>query len=383
LQVNGSFRLVDGSQGAGKVLTSDASGNATWQTPFASWIVSGNDQYSNVSGNVGVGTSSPAAKLTIKGSGADFFKIDYSNSQLVQDQSNTGNSFTFLSQPTAWQSFTPGLSGRLGRVAVDVAQGRQMSLKILDGEGSGGTELYQTTFLSVFGLSYINIGGNLNLTVGQKYTIYIADLTTDPNFGTQVGWATIVNNPYAGGMSSSTVSDAVFYTYMYADGPFVADQNGRLGIGTATPTANLDVNGTFKFRGGNPGAGKILTSNATGKASWENAMSLSSLSVSNLTTTNTTANTLTVRNGTFTDMQGGTASVGTNTGGGAMGYVLTFPTPFSGVPYLFVTAKTPSAATFTATVTSVTATNATVIINRESGVNNWTFSLDLEWFAFR
>jgi len=42
LHVNGTFRLVDGTEGAGKVLTSDASGNASWQTPSLSlninWI---------------------------------------------------------------------------------------------------------------------------------------------------------------------------------------------------------------------------------------------------------------------------------------------------------------------------------------------------------
>jgi len=32
-QINGSLRIVDGNQGANKVLTSDANGNATWQTP--------------------------------------------------------------------------------------------------------------------------------------------------------------------------------------------------------------------------------------------------------------------------------------------------------------------------------------------------------------
>jgi hypothetical protein len=40
--VVGSTRLVDGNQGAGKVLTSDASGNATWQTPTSGWGLSGN-----------------------------------------------------------------------------------------------------------------------------------------------------------------------------------------------------------------------------------------------------------------------------------------------------------------------------------------------------
>jgi len=32
-RINGKFRITDGTQAAGKVLTSDASGNATWQTP--------------------------------------------------------------------------------------------------------------------------------------------------------------------------------------------------------------------------------------------------------------------------------------------------------------------------------------------------------------
>jgi hypothetical protein len=45
----------------------------------------------------------------------------------------------------------------------------------------------------------------------------------------------------------------------------------NVGIGTPTPAANLDVNGTFKFTDGSEGANKILTSNATGMATWANA----------------------------------------------------------------------------------------------------------------
>ncbi len=43
----------------------------------------------------------------------------------------------------------------------------------------------------------------------------------------------------------------------------------NVGIGTSTPTAKLHVNGTFKVVDGTQGAGKILTSNATGLASWQ------------------------------------------------------------------------------------------------------------------
>jgi len=41
------------------------------------------------------------------------------------------------------------------------------------------------------------------------------------------------------------------------------------GIGTTTPSAKLHVNGTFKVTDGTQGDGKILTSDATGLASWQ------------------------------------------------------------------------------------------------------------------
>ena len=43
----------------------------------------------------------------------------------------------------------------------------------------------------------------------------------------------------------------------------------NVGIGTSTPNAKLDVNGTFKLTDGTQGAGRILTSDATGLASWQ------------------------------------------------------------------------------------------------------------------
>ena len=43
----------------------------------------------------------------------------------------------------------------------------------------------------------------------------------------------------------------------------------NVGIGTATPNAKLHVNGTFMVVDGSQGEGKILTSDATGLASWQ------------------------------------------------------------------------------------------------------------------
>ena len=43
---------------------------------------------------------------------------------------------------------------------------------------------------------------------------------------------------------------------------------GEVGIGTSTPGAKLEVAGQVKITGGVPGAGKVLTSDATGLATW-------------------------------------------------------------------------------------------------------------------
>ena len=57
---------------AGHVLTSDASGSGTWQASAAGdgdsdWTISGSDMFSAVSGNVGIGTTEPEARLEVRG----------------------------------------------------------------------------------------------------------------------------------------------------------------------------------------------------------------------------------------------------------------------------------------------------------------------------
>lgn len=64
--IAGALQITGGSPGAGKVLTSDASGNATWGAAASStqWITGGSNIYYSA-GNVGIGTTTPAISLDL------------------------------------------------------------------------------------------------------------------------------------------------------------------------------------------------------------------------------------------------------------------------------------------------------------------------------
>ena len=71
LEVAGQVKITGGSPGAGKILTSDANGLASWKAPAAAkggslWSQTGKNIYYNA-GNVGVGTAKPASKLHVVG----------------------------------------------------------------------------------------------------------------------------------------------------------------------------------------------------------------------------------------------------------------------------------------------------------------------------
>ncbi|MFB0925437.1 MAG: hypothetical protein QMB65_09175 [Vicingaceae bacterium] len=73
LDVIGTVKITDGTQGVGKVLTADAAGNASWQLPVAGlvspWVKTGVNIHQTVlTDNVGIGVSSSlAAKLDVAG----------------------------------------------------------------------------------------------------------------------------------------------------------------------------------------------------------------------------------------------------------------------------------------------------------------------------
>lgn len=80
-------------------------------------------------------------------------------------------------------------------------------------------------------------------------------------------------NSSVGSIQNSENGDLLFQTNqgtpgIYGDPQIWIKPTGGIGIGTSTPGAKLEVAGQVKITGGSPGLGKVLTSDASGLASW-------------------------------------------------------------------------------------------------------------------
>ncbi|MBI5217535.1 MAG: hypothetical protein HY958_01220, partial [Bacteroidia bacterium] len=95
---------------------------------------------------------------------------------------------------------------------------------------------------------------------------------------------------------------------------FWDNNNLRLGIGTSSPTSTLHINGTLRITDDTEGAGKILTSDALGYASWQMPASGGSITgtqnhIAKFTSPNSIGNSLLYENGNYIGL-GTTAPLG-------------------------------------------------------------------------
>jgi len=210
LTVNGQLKITGGTPGDGKVLTSDASGLASWQA---------------FGGGDNLGNHTMTQNLV---TGPNYISYDGSNEGIYL---NNGMKF------------------------IDF---RDYNFRIIKTFGSNdafpGINIYsghetdaQPGICNLIGFQHVWPTGLV------KELASISGYLENEDY-----------NDYVGGL--------LFRTRNNDDGNqevLFLSGYGKVGVLTTDPTAELEVNGQIKMTGGNPGLGKVLTCDDTGLATWE------------------------------------------------------------------------------------------------------------------
>jgi hypothetical protein len=227
------------------------------------------------------GSGTTAAPLTIADNGVNSAKIENGS---------------ILTEDLADQSVTSPKLGNLSVGADNIQNGAVTGTKIAQGGAASGQVMKWNGTTWAPGTDLTGSGLWQQSATNIFYNDgYVGIGTSTPHsllhlHSTGVGTSLLLTNDASG----NTFSDGLVIGHQYQNdeinkyaailnnenSPLVIGTNGdyyqfiilpdgSVGIGTQQPTTKLDVNGQVRIRGGSPGSGKILTSDATGLATWQ------------------------------------------------------------------------------------------------------------------
>ena len=265
LRVNGTLQVsdpattgyalptVDGN--LGQVLASNGAGAAQWMNVSAlaggdgDWTVAGNNLFSALTGNVGIGTTAPSQKLDVRGG------------MRLGDGTTAEQDINFVSANGYWEVGTNN-----------------------SGNGTAGNQFYMYN-----GSSYVLTAqagtGNVGIGTSTPFTkLHVNNPGAPAVTGSMTSGIVVSNSTVSGAINLGTTG-----SYGWIESAFVnnADvslplalqpKGGNVGIGTTAPTDKLHIVGTsgntLRIEDGNEAAGRVLVSDASGNAAWTDATAL-------------------------------------------------------------------------------------------------------------
>ena len=276
LHVNGSVMIKDGTQAAGRVLTSDANGLASWQVNSAASAsgAAGAIQFSDGSsgftsngskffwndtnGRLGIGTSTPAASLQIDSDTPLRLNTAAGNTLLNIVTAGTGAATWNFYRPSS--PFPGNLGGSITLGTGTLSIGGASSTILVNPVSVSSNSLRGADNLGLSPATFqIRAGDNsVRLMNGNNIAVQGGNVTTAGTWNG--GKVYIYGGAGTGGGSTGTISLGI-------NGSGASVSN--VGIGFLNPTTKLSINGSVLIKDGTQAAGRVLTSDANGLASWQ------------------------------------------------------------------------------------------------------------------
>ncbi len=212
-------------------------------------------------GLVGIGTANPVNKLQINGD----VRVGLLNSANTGTVPGYGNRLYF-SGGGATNLFDSDNSDPLWLARYNMASDRsELRVNIGDNVHSGDKFHIGHTLGYFRSLMVVQVDGNVG--IGIRNPIHTLHIKTPRN-----PYLAIENSKAKFGLGMPNAADKL-YIWSYSSSTPIMSMlpNGNIGIGVGAnaPSAKLEVNGSLKITDGTEAAGKILTSDAAGKASWQ------------------------------------------------------------------------------------------------------------------
>ncbi len=293
LEINGQVKITGGAPGNGKVLTSNANGLATWETPVSSGGSTLDSAY-NVGGR-GQGRIITADSGAVKIQGEDGFQVTgtYGIGNDI-DLSGIGTRMFFNPKKAAFRAglVTGNVWDKDSVGGYSFATGFNTKAKGLSSVATGASTNATGDLSTAMGY-FTNASGDNSTSMG-----YFTNSTGDKSVA--MGGFTYATGDYSSAMGENTqangyaglaigrYNDPIVLTqtnviqtttplFIIGNGTsalarsnvMVVRNDGNVGIGTSVPSSKLEINGQIKITGGTPGAGKVLTCDAVGLGTWD------------------------------------------------------------------------------------------------------------------